>query len=307
LQLWHVHPDPHFLIPRARLARRSYLFGLVTCAPEASPGGGRVWALKPHNYCAGLPFPLAALAVNLATRLRAGACAVVDPCAGSGTLLFAAACAGARAVAGVEREAALVGQAAANLAATSSAAAAARRQLADAASAGVPPRSAEDAADAAMAPALTPRVLCADSGRVRFGVDRSGALTLRVVVRDDADAADDADAFVRRDAGDADASSSSAAVVDAFVSNLPYGRVVGVARDAFGDAAAEGHLATAALAPLLAWLRPQARRHAYFSGVPLAPMLTRLGFGNVREVCVDEGGRRFLCLATRGADAEEEE
>jgi hypothetical protein len=46
---------------------RGYVFGLVTCAPAAAPGGGRVWALKPHNYCAGLPFELAQLAVNLAT------------------------------------------------------------------------------------------------------------------------------------------------------------------------------------------------------------------------------------------------
>jgi hypothetical protein len=264
-----------------------------------------VWALKPHNYCAGLPFPLAALAVNLATRLRASECAVVDPCTGSGTLLFAAACAGARAVAGVEREAALVAQAGANLAATASAATAARRQLAAEAAAGVPPRSAEDAADAAMTPALMPRLLCADSGRVRFRCDARGAITLRVTLRDDdADADADATAVLHADSGDDDASSSG--VVDAFVSNLPYGRVVGVARDAHGDAAAEAHLATAALAPLLTWLRLQARRHAYFSGVPIAPLLRQLGFGNVIEVCVDESGRRFLALATRGAHAEEE-
>ena len=85
--------------------------------------------------------------------------------------------------------------------------------------------------------------------------------------------------------------------VDAFIANVPYGRVVGVER----DADAQGRLALDALAPLLSWLRPQATAHAYFSGVPLAPLLERLGYAHVHEVCVDDTGRRYLCVAVGSA------
>jgi 23S rRNA G2445 N2-methylase RlmL len=231
--------------------------------------------------------------------LSPGAKTVVDPCCGSGTLLFAAACAGAAAVAGVEREAALVMQAAANLAATSAPAAASRRQLAAAASSRYDSEhadgdaAAESAGDVALArggaDAPPPRVLCADSNRVRFRSERNAAGGRSIalsIVTDDGGASPNANL-------------SPSTRVDAFVSNLPYGRVVGVVDD--GDADAP-RLALRSLQPLLAWLRPQASVHAYFSGVPLADTLRSLGFADVAEMCVDDSGRRFLCLATCGED-----
>ncbi len=229
---------------------------------------------------------------------------MVDPCCGSGTLLFAAACAGAAAVAGVEREAALVMQAAANLAATSAPAAASRRQLAAAASSRFgssatadADAAAESAGDVALArggaDAPPPRVLCADSNRVRFRSERNAAggrsIALSIVTDD----------VSTSNGTNANLSPSTFSRIDAFVSNLPYGRVVGVVDD--GDADAP-RLALRSLAPLLAWLRPQASVHAYFSGVPLADTLRSLGFADVAEMCVDDSGRRYLCLATCGED-----
>jgi hypothetical protein len=288
----------------------------VTCAPAASAAGGATWARKPHNYCAGLPLPLATLAVNLATGAHPGArrapllpaskaplppflraglapagATVVDPCCGSGTVLFAAACAGASAVAGVEREAALVAQCVANLAATHDAATAARRQLAAGGAralrgGAVCDEAAADAALMGAARAPPPRVLCADSGRVRFAA-AGAAVALNV-------AAEPAEGL---SAGGPSRGAQEGPPVTAFVSNLPYGRVVGVA------ATSAPHLAMAALAPLLAWLRPQAARHAYFAGEPLAPTLRALGFADVAEVCVDPTGRRFLATAASGEAA----
>lgn len=245
---------------------RGFLFGLVTCAPAASPALPSVWSNKPHNYCAGLPLPLATLAVNLATALEPTNKTVVDPCCGSGTLLFAAACLGAGAVAGVERHQLLLHQAAENLSHTAGVAEASRNQLAQ--ESGV-----------AQGSSLTPQLLCADSNLVLFETrDGDGHTPVAACMRVYADAREklaETGGGRRR--------------IDAFVSNLPYGRMVGV-----GDQGLE------ALAPLLSGLRLQASRHAFFSGTRLAPLLRSLGYADVDEVCVDARGRRFLALASCG-------
>lgn len=263
---------------------RGFLFGLVTCAPAPSPALPSVWASKPHNYSAGLPLPLATLAVNLATGLDPSLKTVVDPCCGSGTLVFAAACLGTGSVAGVERQALLVQQAEENLAATAAVAAACCLQLSQAAA------SHECAPTVGGFDLLVqPQLLCADSNRVLFcssaDADRQPPTVCMQVLADTAEqlTAESVAVTTRRK-------------LDAIVSNLPYGRMVGVAAatSPLGDRGLE------ALAPLLAWLRPQAERHAYFSGTRLAPMLRSLGFHDVDEVCVDVHGRRFLALASCG-------
>lgn len=248
---------------------RGFLFGLVTCAPAASPALPSVWANKPHNYCAGLPLPLATLAVNLATGLDCSNKTVVDPCCGSGTLLFAAACLGAGAVAGVERHQLLLHQAAENLSHTAGVAEASRNQLAQ--ESGV-----------SQSGALTPpQLLCADSSHVVFETRDGDGHTPVACMRVYADAREKLTE-----------TSGRRRRIDAFVSNLPYGRMVGV-----GDQGLEE------LAPLLSWLRSQASRHAFFSGTRLAPLLRSLGYADVDEVCVDARGRRFLALASCGEDA----
>ena len=248
---------------------RGFLLGLVTYAPTASPALPAVWAEKPHNYCAGLPLPLATLAVNLATALEPASKTVVDPCCGSGTLLFAAACLGAGSVAGVERHSLLLRQAKENLEATAPVVAACCIQL-------------SQASDAALG-SEAPQLLCADSNRVVFETSSHDGerplAVLRVLGEDE---------------------SCKAGVqgrkIDAIVSNLPYGRMVGVA----AADAPTGDRGLESLAPLLSWLRLQSVRHAFFSGTRLAPLLRTLGYENVDEVCVDERGRRFLALASCG-------
>lgn len=68
------------------------LFGLVAFAPCGFAEVDGAWGARPHPYSAALPPALARLALNLA--LAHGATSIVDPCCGSGTILFAAACAG---------------------------------------------------------------------------------------------------------------------------------------------------------------------------------------------------------------------
>ena len=246
---------------------RGFLFGLVTCAPAASPALPAVWAEKPHNYCAGLPLPLATLAVNLACALEPSSKSVVDPCCGSGTVLFAAACLGAGSVAGVERHPLLLQQARENLEATAAVAAACCLQL-------------SPASDVALG-SEAPQLLCADSNRVVFETTSRDGIRPLVVLRV---------------LGDDEPTGAPRRKVDAIVSNLPHGRMVGVAAPGvpIGDRGLES------LEPLLAWLRSQAVRHAFFSGTRLAPLLRKLGYEEVDEVCVDERGRRFLALASCG-------
>ena len=246
---------------------RGFLFGLVTYAPAASPALPAVWAEKPHNYCAGLPLPLATVAVNLATALEPAGKTVVDPCCGSGTLLFAAACLGAGSVAGVERHPLLLRQAQENLEATAPVAAACCLQL-------------SQASDAPLG-SDAPQLLCADSNRVVFETsNQDGCRPLALL----------------RVMGDDEAIGVQGRKIDAIVSNLPYGRMVGVAATGVptGDRGLES------LAPLLTSLRLQAVRHAFFSGTRLAPLLRTLGYEDIDEVCVDERGRRFLALASCG-------
>ena len=249
---------------------RGFIFGLVTCAPAASPALPSTWAQKPHNYCAGLPLPLATLAVNLATALEPSDKTVVDPCCGSGTLLFAAACLGACSVAGVERHQLLLHQAAENLSETAAVAAAARHQLA--------------LASSVQCNSVTPQLLSADSNEVVFETHFDA--DQRPVVR-----------MLVFDAGEKLAATRVPhRQIDAIVSNLPYGRMVGVA----AADAPSGDRGLEALAPLLSWLRLQAARHAFFSATRLAPLLRSLGYSDVDEVCVDARGRRFLALASCG-------
>ena len=129
-----------------------------------------------------------------------------------------------------------------------------------------------------------PQLLCADSNQVVFETccldGKRPSVHLRVIADTDAELAD----APRRK-------------IDAMVSNLPYGRMVGVAAS---DVPA-GDRGLEALAPLLSWLRCQADRHAFFSGTRLAPLLRALGYEDVDEVCVDERGRRFLALASGGS------
>jgi tRNA G10 N-methylase Trm11 len=238
-----------------------------------------VWSTKPHNYCAGLPLPLATLAVNLATALEPSTKTVVDPCCGSGTLLFAAACLGAGAVAGVERHPLLLQQAAENLGHTAAVALASRNHLAQ--------EAGGSGSDAAQCDSLPPQLLCADSSQVVFdtlgGDGQRPAVRMRVF-------ADTTEKLTM--------SGMPRRRIDAIVSNLPYGRMVGVA----AAEAPAGDRGLEALAPLLSWLRLQATRHAFFSGTRLAPLLRSLGYAEVDEVCVDLRGRRFLALASCGEE-----
>lgn len=259
-------PDLRFVVLETD---RGFLFSLLTCSPAGCPMTDVVWARKPHNYSAGLPFSLARLAVNLATGLQPVGCAVVDPCAGSGTILVAAIAAGAAAVGGVDIQPTLLRQIQANLA-YSAAAGEARAGLRASAAAEAHTRCAEAAADAAMAPAASVSLHSTDSGMLYFSVEQ-GAVCMSETASD-------------------------AAPVAAFVSNLPYGRMVGVAGAAATAPCARHSLEQ--MAALLAWLRPQARRHAYFASEPIAPLLLALGFHDVREVSVDVTGRRFLALAS---------
>lgn len=99
-----------------------FLLGAATFAPASDAAARLAWARKPGQFCAGLPFELAALGVGLATRLRPRGAALEDPCCGSGTVLFAAACLGAASASGGDLEPRLVAMAAANLEATGGAA-----------------------------------------------------------------------------------------------------------------------------------------------------------------------------------------
>ncbi len=235
------------------------VFGVITYAPASSAATDAAWTRKPHNYCAGMPLNLACLGVNLATGLHPQGAVVADPCCGSGTVLFAAACLGAASVAGVELQRAVAAQCRTNLAATRDVAAAELRRIA-----------AESQGRDAL-PGV--EVLSADSLQVAFGSDGCRA--------------------VLRLSGDG---GSVLPPLNCMVSNLPFGRWVGVGGKQAHTPLAETH--ADGLPRLLAWLRPQAERHAYFSAAPVAELLVDLGFSNVREVCVDPTRKRFLALAS---------
>jgi len=262
-------PDLRFVVLETD---RGFLLALLSCSPAGCPMTDQVWARKPHNYSAGLPFSLARLAVNLATGLCAG-CTVVDPCAGSGTILVAAIAAGAASVGGVDIQPTLLRQIRANLA-FSDAAEVSRAMLRASAAAEAHTKCAEAAADALMAPAASVSLDSADSGVLFFRVQQ-GAVRISDTAFD-------------------------APPVDALVSNLPYGRMVGVAGAEVTPPCARHSVEQ--MAALLAWLRPQAHRHAYFASEPIAPLLIKLGFGNVQEVSVDVTGRRFLAVASCGTE-----
>jgi hypothetical protein len=106
------------------------VFAVVTYAPASSASIETAWVQKPHNYSAGLPMGLARLAVNLATELQPQSLSIADPCCGSGSILFAASCVGAKAVRGVELQRAVAQMCRGNLAATRQVADAERRRIA---------------------------------------------------------------------------------------------------------------------------------------------------------------------------------
>ncbi|KAK3275262.1 hypothetical protein CYMTET_16598 [Cymbomonas tetramitiformis] len=74
---------------------KGYIFGRVRYAPPELPEGAD-FSKKPHNFCAGLPPELAAVAVSIALGNRdlrredGGRRRLLDPCCGSGTVLFEA-------------------------------------------------------------------------------------------------------------------------------------------------------------------------------------------------------------------------
>ena len=224
-------------------------FGAITYAPGSTAVVDDAWTHKPHNYGAGMLLPLARLGLNLATGMKYGGSCIVDPCCGSGTILFAAQCLGASSVGGVELHAAVASNCRANLAALSSQAAAERRRVAEEASGMVEP---EDAPDIS--------VLTGDA--------------MHTVLR-----------------------SCTSAPVDCICSNLPFGRWVGVGGQTGLTPMRETHAES--LPRLLDWLRPQAPRHAYFSGSePLGELLESLGYRGVVELDVHTHGKRWLTLAT---------
>lgn len=205
------------------------LFGVVRFAPPSASAAPSAWASKPKNYCAGLPFELAALGVSIATQLQPDNRTLVDPCSGAGTVVYAALCAGVSAACGVEIEASLTAMAGDNIAACGRAIDASRRR---AGLGGSPPPVA--------------KLECADSFSVRHDAD-------------------------------------------AIVCNLPFGRVTGVI-------GSTDEASGATLAGLLEWLRPQAKRHVFFTGAPVGDTLRRLGFTNVKEVSVDTMNRRYMAV-----------
>ena len=97
--------------------------------------------------------------------------------------------------------------------------------------------------------------------------------------------------------------------VDAVVSNLPFGRAVGIGGDRGGGALkAAGKWAAAAAAAemeqLLASLRDVAPRHAFITGTPVAEKMRELGYGAVSEVPICRFGRIHLTVALgEGASA----
>lgn len=235
-------------------------FGAVTYAPGSAAAADAAWMGKPHNYAAGMTLPLARLGTNLATGLEYEGACIVDPCCGSGTILFAAQCQGAAGAGGVELQAAVASQCRDNLAALRNHAHAERSRVM------------EEATGIAASEVPEVAVLTGDALHARFSRSVAGLVTLE---------------------GGADA---LPAPVDCIVSNLPFGRWVGVGgrqahaplRDTHADA----------LPRLLRWLRPQAARHAYFSGEPLGELLVSLRYTGVVELEVDRHGKRFLTVAS---------
>jgi len=240
-------------------APAGYFFGAVTYAPSSSAAVDDAWIKKPHNYGAGMTLPLARLGTNLATGLDYENARIVDPCCGSGTVLFAAWCQGAAGVGGTELQPAVALQCRANLAALRTQALAERRRVA------------EEAAGSAVDSLPEVEVFTADAMHAVFRRSAPELVTL--------------DASLGPDP------------VDCIVSNLPFGRWVGVGGRQSHARLKDTH--ADALPRLLTWLRPQAERHAYFYGEQgLGELLCDLGFGNINELHVDKyEGKRWLTLA----------
>jgi len=76
---------------------QGYVFGLVTFAPSSLSLRAVDWARKPRHFSAGTRAEIALACVNVAVAddpsaydVTDGACVVVDPCCGSGTMIHAA-------------------------------------------------------------------------------------------------------------------------------------------------------------------------------------------------------------------------
>ena len=98
--------------------------------------------------------------------------------------------------------------------------------------------------------------------------------------------------------------------VDAVVSNLPFGRAVGIGGDRDGGALNPvgkwGEASAEEMEQLLASLRDVAPRHAFITGTPVAEKMRELGYGAVSEVPICRFGRIHLTVALgEGASARE--
>ena len=77
--------------------------------------------------------------------------------------------------------------------------------------------------------------------------------------------------------------------VDAIVSNLPYLRALKNHATQEDDVAA-----------ILAHVRSRAKRFAFFSGAPMSPLLASLGYDVISEVRLCRNGKRYLSLCGPG-------
>ena len=186
---------------------------------------------------------------------------MLDPCCGSGTLLFAAACVG-RPATGMELHALVADHARSNL---------------------------EYAHDAAMVELNRVR---AETSGCSVQLPSAAGLHLSSAIQEP-----HTGSRIQVHTWDALSSTLPATVgeVQCVVTNLPFGRMAVVG----GVHASQLVSHEARVTLLLRRLRDLAPRHVYFSELPLGQQLLALGDARVREVCVDRRKRRFVVTADR--------
>ena len=282
-----------------------YCFGLTTFAPPRAHAKCD-WNRKPNNYSAGTQPAVAAAAINAVfnpTVIGGSAASteaweealtrgvIFDPCCGGGTIAHAAWSRGYRAVAS-DVNPLNVDNARGNLGSFRGEMPAAHAILAaiDGTRDGIregtradaeAPDSDAEAASMTMASPV-PKVYVQDA------LERDFDWTARA-----REALDDPDARV-----------------DAVVSNLPFGRAVGIGGDRDGGALNPvgkwGEASAEEMEQLLASLRDVAPRHAFITGTPVAEKMRALGYGAVSEVPICRFGRIHLTVALgEGASARE--
>ena len=280
---------------------RGYILGLTNFAPHPPPPACD-WNRKPNNYSAGTRMEIAAAALNAVVGagvktndapergLPAGTkeeknenarAVVLDPCCGSGTILYAAWLRGYDAFGG-DINPSNVANARGNLGSFRPAM----------------PRAHASFAVHEAGGSHNSRRNENDGWLWGSAVDAEGLLASPPTIVE-ADALEVSDWSARASAALGGTSASerggARAEVAAIVSNLPFGRRVAVGgkrgEGRSGGADAEDY------APLLAALLPQAARHAFVSGVPIGDTMRGLGYVNVTEVPICRFGRIFLTVA----------